>query len=460
MRERVIAKVPNPTVKALKLLDQEGRLLAKQCASPPKMSQVAFVNHYVGRKKERYRQAMISLEERPLQLPKEALVKAFVKPEKMNPGAKVNPPPRMIQSRNARFNIEIGVFLKPIEHELYRLRDKFGFNLIGKGLDPHARGDCLRKKWEAFRNPVCVSIDASRWDMHVSKGMLEVEHNFYRHIISDPWFDELLSHQLVNRVVTMNGIYYRTHGRRMSGDMNTALGNCVLMIMCVKVVMKQLKIRNYTMFDDGDDCLLIFEKDQLGKCLAGIKKEFLQLGHEVKVEGVAKRFTDILWCQQKPVFIGSQWIMVSDWRKNLSTALVGLKYFHDEGQAKYMAYSIGQCLLALNQGVPIIQKYGEVLCRFADKINVDILNSDWMYRVKPIIKLSGKHLGEFVPVEILGSTRSSFAEAFNVDPMEQLRIENKLDNMELGHLIEIGVEMFPGWSQELDVQTDPVMGMM
>lgn len=459
MRERVIAKVPQPTAEALKSLDREGRVLAKQCPHPPKMSQEAFVNHYVGRKKERYRLAVESLKNKPLQLPAEALVKAFVKPEKMDPGAKVNPAPRMIQARNARFNVEIGCFLKPIEHALYMLRDRFDLPLIGKGLDPHARGKYLREKWDKFSNPVCISIDASRWDMHVSVGMLDVEHKFYLRLIDDPWFRELLSHQMRNRVVTMNGIYYKTKGRRMSGDMNTALGNCALMILCVRVVMKKIGIRKYTMFDDGDDCLLIFEKKDLELCLRDMKKAFLELGHEVKIEGIAKEFSNITWCQQKPVNIAGDWIMVSDWRKNLSCALVGLRYFHDDGQAKYMAYSIGQCLLALNQGVPIIQKYGEVLCRFADKINVDILNSDWMYRVKPIIRLSGKHLGEFKPVEILGSSRSSFAASYGVDEVEQLRIENELEHMELGQLVDIGTEMFPGWIQEIDPLVDPVIGM-
>nr|WPR18376.1 MAG: RNA-dependent RNA polymerase [Chemarfal virus 178] len=457
MRERVLAEVPKPTTIAMKSLHREGRVLAMQCGRPDIMSYQAFVDSYVGKKKQRYQSALNTLRERPLQLPYEASVKAFVKPEKWSPVDKVNPAPRMVQARSPRFNVEIGVFLKPIEHELYKLTDRFGLPLVGKGLSPTERGMYLRHKWECFRNPVCVSIDASRWDMHVSREMLEVEHAFYLRIINNPWFARLLKCQLDNTVVTMCGLKYKTHGRRMSGDMNTALGNCCLMIMCVRYAMRVIGIRKYTIFDDGDDCLLLFERDHLELLTKSIGGCFNDLGHVVKIENIATQFEKIVWCQTQPVCVGGVWMMIREWKRALSNAVCGIEHFQDRRALCCLAFAIGQCFLALSPGVPIHQKMGEVLCRFTNVLDVNMLSGDWLYKVEPVLRAAKKKLGSFKPVEVQGSTRDSFALAFDCDHLQQMHIESVLDAMVFSDIVDVGVEMLPNWRQTLDLRCDPAL---
>lgn len=124
MRNRVLGRVPEPTRKGLSMLRAEARRIGRQLPSTPTMSVSSFVNHYSGKRRTRYEQAAKDLKARPLTLPRDAEISAFVKSEKFNPGGKVNPDPRMIQARNARYNIAVGVYLKPIEHELYRMKSE------------------------------------------------------------------------------------------------------------------------------------------------------------------------------------------------------------------------------------------------------------------------------------------------------------------------------------------------
>lgn len=447
IRERVIGAVPEPSRSGMQRLEAEARRFARTLPYIEPLSYTQFVQSYTGRKKTRYQNAVDSLLIKPLRLPGEAIISSFVKSEKFDPFSKKYPAPRMIQARNGRFNVEVGRFLKPMEHQLYRIRSKYGLPVLGKGLNNVQRGELLAEKISHYDKPLVLSIDASRFDQHVSLPLLKLEHNVYRAMNSDPWFLELLKCQEKNVCFTQGGWLYRTCGKRMSGDMNTASGNCLLMYLMTTVAMQYCGVTDYELFVDGDDTLIICHEDQERK-LAGMVPAFLEFGQEIKLENRATCIEDVVWCQAKPVKTESGWCMVANWRKVLSSMACGTKYWDESGTRYDMGYSVGQCLYSLYPGVPIIAEFARSLCK-RGKINRDIFESDMMYKIGNDRNLIGTLGYQEIPIEV----RNSFSLAFGLCPSKQLEIEGLLRDWSISDgLVYTRQQIREGWEIDPDFE--------
>jgi len=319
----------------------------------------------------------------------DAKVSAFVKAEKVS----LDDPsdfsdPRIIQCRSPRYNIPLASFLKPVEETLYALKrmpgQRGGANrrLIAKGLDQTERGKTILDKWRSFKDPVCISLDASRFDKHVSKEILEVEHSVYLRLYgNDPLLRKLLSWQLHNKGQTMvGGVKYFTKGRRMSGDPNTALGNCTVTLITTATALRALDISNYDLFDDGDDCLLFMEACDWNRIrvwngardttAALIKRVFLEFGFKLKIENVAYHWEDIVFCQSKVVLVsGDAPRFIRDYRKVLRQSACSHRHWPSRGNAAMWLAAVGMGDLVLHRGIPILQEYARYLLRCSRELN-------------------------------------------------------------------------------------------
>jgi hypothetical protein len=422
--------VPAPTQQGLLLLREQARRIGRFLPKVASQEWFEMPMMYAGAKRARYLAATEQLLSGSLSR-KDATVRMFVKFEKFNPG-KVNPDPRAIQFRSAKYCVALGKYLKSVEHALYALKGDGRIlpntRVIGKGLSMGERASLLRKKWEAFDCPIVVSLDASRFDMHVSRELLQIEHNVYLRMCNDRTFARLLSWQLDNKCISSLGLKYLARGRRMSGDMNTALGNCLLMVIMVSTIMRGHK---YDILDDGDDCLLIIEKDTLPFVLEKLPAMFLEFGHEIKIENIAEDFECVEWCQSRPVeystgkfkFVRLPW-------KVLSTALSGIKYVEANDKVRRrLVNTIGMAEMILNLGIPILQEYGIALMRNADTPLVqrfDDIDSLYYRLHRELKALNMKQLEKRDPQPITPDARWSFYRAFGITPDDQVVAEDFL----------------------------------
>nr|UYL94470.1 MAG: reverse transcriptase-like protein [Guiyang tombus-like virus 1] len=180
-----------------------------------------------------------------------------------------------------------------------------------KGYTVEKVGQIMAEKASRFKEPVFVGLDASRFDQHCSRDALEWEHSVYNQVFNCPRLAELLSWQLSNRgtAYTSDGkVKYVVEGCRMSGDMNTSMGNYLIMSSLCYVYCQEVGLRA-ELANCGDDCVLFLEASDLGK-LSSLPDWFTKMGYTMKVEKPVYNLEEIEFCQMHPVFTSRGWIMV------------------------------------------------------------------------------------------------------------------------------------------------------
>jgi hypothetical protein len=325
----------------------------------PHLSRTEFVNTYSGdgRQMRRYQAAADSLERLPLRRA-DAYLDTFVKCEKINFTKKIDPAPRVIQPRQPRFNVEFGRFIKPLEHAMYGhlARRLYGHPCVAKGFNAVDTARILKEKWAMFDRPVCVGMDASRFDQHVSVDALRWTHKVYQSCFPGCGeFRSLCDMMLHNRGIASakDATYrYEVDGCRMSGDMDTALGNCVLMCSMVWSYCHSLGIR-HQILDNGDDVVVIFETVDLPKFQAGVSGYFTSLGFTMVCEAPVFVLEQVEFCQTRPVFNGREYVMVRD-PSSIAKDLVCTVGTDD---IRPWLKAIGECGLSLTSGIPIFQAF-------------------------------------------------------------------------------------------------------
>lgn len=319
-----------------------------------------FVETYSGRKKTVYTNAVKSLRVKPLN-DRDSTLTVFLKAEKTNLSAKPDPPARIISPRNPRYNVEVGCYLKKMEHALYKgIKNVFGETTISKGLNSQQVGHLLETKWNRYSDPVAVGLDAVRFDQHISKAALEFEHNIYNRYWKCPKLRKLLLAQLNNRcfgTVLDGKLKYKTVGGRMSGDMNTGMGNCLIMCAMIHAYMKSLGVRKYSLINNGDDCVVIFEKRFLTRFSASLGRWFLAMGFNIKAEEPVYVLEQIEFCQTKPVWTPEGYIMVRNPKTAIAKDCISVKPLDNHKTYERWVSSVGQCGMSLTGGIPIFQNF-------------------------------------------------------------------------------------------------------
>jgi len=429
---RVAGPVPKPSDFGVELLYKASERIKDALPRTTANDIHAMPMRYSGNKRRRYEFAVDRFLMGGVHRT-DAYCKMFVKAERIDGESKVNPDPRAIQFRGAVYCVALGSYLHPIEHELY-LYDGASDGVpksrnIAKGLNSVDRARLLNQKLSHFVSPRIVGLDASRWDKHVAKVLLQLEHSIYLHSNPCRFFAYLLSLQLNNTVFSSLGIKYKVEGRRMSGDMNTALGNCLLMLIMLIACSMHLKIQRWDCLDDGDDCLVIVEASDVSTFCDAVEGIFLHFGMEMKVDPPVDSLHKIVFCQSNVIeHSPGDFKFVRHFRNVASKAMSGIRHWDDSTYRTRVLSAIGTCELVLNLGVPILQEFSLALLRNTG-IDVDVLQyapDGIRARASRDLKALGLTFSEVKPRPIQDCARSSFELAFGVSPNEQIDMERAL----------------------------------
>lgn len=386
-------------------------------------------NRYTGAKRRRYEQALHDFIHYGV-TKRDAVIKMFVKQERFNPNAKVNPDPRAIQFRESRYCVVLSSYLYPIEHQIYSFKGASNgvprSRNVAKGLNSVQRAELLLQKSEHFREPCFLGLDASRFDKHVSDKLLELEHLVYLKCNPDPLFRQLLSWQLRNFCVSNLGLAYKLLGRRMSGDMNTASGNCLIMLLMLIAYFMTKGSLKWDCLDDGDDVVVIIEKGSLPE-VSDLVEVFLSFGMEMKLESQEYHLEKVVFCRSNPIqFRLGRWKFVRDWRNVVSNALCGVRHWEEPTYRKRVLAAVGTCELVLNLGVPILQAFAMAIlrnCADGKAVDLNLATEGLRARTQRDLKMLGLDPKKLRAQPIDEVARASFHSAFGVCAFDQVRWE-------------------------------------
>lgn len=376
---------------------------------------------------------------------RDAGIGCFPKSEKTDFSSKNDPAPRAIQPRSPAYNLRLARFLKLNEHRIYEAIAEAAYvkgtmwrggrsPVVLKCYNPVERAEILHTKAMGFCNPVFLGLDASRFDQSVGRAALEWEHSLYEHMYAGQptarsELRVLLSHQLFNkgRVRLRDGgrIDYAVEGCRMSGDMNTALGNCLIMSSLVSGLLERLGVSG-DFINDGDDCVVILESRDLPKFENAVEEHFTSAGFSMKVEAPVSHLEQVEFCQCRPVWNGEHYIMVRDWRKAMNNDASGFGRWNQNDQIGYQLGAVGQCGGHMAVGIPILQSFYASM-RAAGKyrrVYEAIAETGFGRMAATMQRSTGLSLDALVPLrDITPRSRYSFWLAFGVFPEQQELME-------------------------------------
>jgi hypothetical protein len=361
---------PNPLIVENTLRHFRSRFLRAFGSCYPVTPQ-EFLGFYKGTKRQMYERAVKELDVRAYEA-RDAWLTTFVKAEKICLWLKPDPAPRVIQPRSPRYNVELGCYLRHIEHRCFDTIHKvftetfpcpYKGATVFKGLTADEGGEIISNIWGEFDKPVGIGMDASRFDQHVSKDMLEWEHSIYLSLYKGKDtrtpLRQLLRDQINNRGLARcpdGEVKYNVEGCRMSGDMNTSLGNCLIMCATVHEFMRSKKIHKYRLINNGDDCVLFVEKRELKHAMDGLPEYYTSLGFTMAVEKPVFVLEQVEFCQTNPIKVNGSYRMVRT-LNSITKDSYSLKQMDVGNIARDWVSAVGTGGLALNSGVPVLQPF-------------------------------------------------------------------------------------------------------
>lgn len=397
----------------------------------------------------------------------DAVLRSFVKFEK----CALDKAPRVINPRSPVYNLFLGRWLKQNEHSYFdAIAEAYDQDVVVmKGYDIRRTAELIQEVWYDVKNPIAIGGDASKFDMHVSRAALFYEHLFYimpycnsyaearalyRRVIveSKGWMSppsyysdvELLcwtlSLQLENtgKAYFVDGVLkFKMSGTRASGDLNTSLGNCLIMSAMTYCWSRKAQVP-VKLINNGDDCQYILEERHEKQWREGFNEFYERLGFRMVLEDTATDLESVEFCQSKPVYTADGIKMVRNPRTLVQKAsMCLLPIGEDIKTLKKWMMAVGTAEGSLAQGVPVLQDFSAALRRNGKRCTTKFMNN--------VLDKSGRFFGlqkDVRQLPITPAARVSFFLAFGITPHEQMVLEEHYRSWRMASTFGSPI---PGW---------------
>lgn len=395
-------------------------------------------------------------------------MRMFVKPDGVDYTMKVKGPPRAITYRDPRGALLLAGVALGLESVFYNteagdLLPNRG-PVFGKGRDSFDKARLILSNLEGFHRPCVLSVDASRFDRHISEALMRVKFEVMGAMTTAAG-QRILAMILEDylrpgSIRSSQGVVLRDAPVALrSGDMDTALGNNLVSWM-IHVAFNQfltgkwdaetmslveaavgesphLAPHNGAAIIDGDDVLLVFEHDVVPSVCSLLTPFFRQLGIDMRLDAMTCEVPEISWCQQQIIQIAPGVNrLVRHPRKVVSSALSGPAWTCGPKGRKARALAVGSCELVLNVGVPVLESFALALVREGQGgVAADIYGESPAYRARMEKKVRAEEVcyTRYAGVAITPQARVSFYAAFGMHPDVQMELEQLWAGWKLDH---------------------------
>lgn len=232
---------------------------------------------------------------------------------------------------------------------MFSFVEEDGTRIFAKGRNLQQRAQDIIDICNKFQDPIIISTDHSKFDSFVNVDHLRAIHRFYLKCFPSWQLQFLLSKQINNRGMSIQGLKYHVRGTRMSGDYDTSLGNCLLNYFVLSSWLRECGIVG-KLYIDGDDAVVVIDKSDKHKVN---KNLFCKYGFETKVE--FETLDNFEFCQAKLIRSDPP-ILARDPVKVMSNLQVCLKRYSPSQWPSLLQGKI-ICEFWANQGVPYICSY-------------------------------------------------------------------------------------------------------
>jgi len=384
----------------------------------------------------------------------DAELRSFVKFEKCD----LTKAPRVINPRSPVYNLCLGKFLKKNEHAYFdAIAAAFDQErVVFKGMDCLQSATAMEHEWDQMNDPVAIGGDASKFDMHVSLEALTYEHlmyirpyvgsllearSIYERVIEEDFstmtyhteVEELcwlLSQQLHNLGTAYfddGKLKFQMRGTRASGDLNTSLGNCLIMSAMTKAwsITTGVHVR---LINNGDDCVYIVEREDERRWRDGFEEFYRNLGFRMVLEPTVDEFEQIEFCQSKPCRTIEGLKMVRNPLTLVTKGTMCLVPIPHFNQLRKWMMAVGVAEGSLGRGVPVVQAFARAMRRngkrcSARHIGLAYHQSTRVYHADLCVN----------DLQITDVARLSFYNSWGITPDEQICLEKYYDSYQIAH---------------------------
>jgi len=345
------------------------------------------------------------------------LIKAFVKDE----AYKEYKQARGIYSRSDAFKTLFGPICKLIENELYK-NDKFA-----KHIPVEQKPRQIMERFGIYQGAVgpglkqrIIGTDFTAFESHFTPEIMDhIEFILYDYMTQDlPEHKQFMGmcHRVIagtNRIA-FHDIHLSLKACRMSGEMNTSLGNGFTNLMIFLYL-----TRNCTNVDcliEGDDCLGVYFGEELRL------QDYEDLGFTVKIDYyISANLAS--FCGQ--VFDLESLTVITDPIKIImNTSWSHAKYVHSNPKTrKQLLRSKAMSCLAQYPGCPVVQEFSNYLMRMTHGVKRRVDSSESYYRQGEIRNEKFEHK------DVSLTSRQLMSDVFNVTIDEQIQLELYFKNL-------------------------------
>jgi hypothetical protein len=257
----------------------------------------------------------------------------------------------------------------------------------------------------------------SRYEAHINPELMALEHMIYNHMCRSPELRRLLRAQAKSKGSMEVGIKYSMQGRRLSGDMNTACGNAILMILMVGTCMQNVQYP-FRIYDDGDDCLLFVPYSNVDEVRERVMTWFLRFGVTLKVEHVARVLEEVQFCQARPVYWGDGvGVLTPNPYKVMSQMYSGVKYGRSPKLDNRLLRTTADCCIHVYHGMPVLHAFHDLVYR-STRVTAKSAYQDGAFEFWANANKAIKHQHS-----VDDAVRLSFWQAYGISPTEQRLME-------------------------------------
>lgn len=401
-----------------------------------------------GRKQLEYSRAVAKLNAEGLQRT-DSHIKMFLKFEKDVRSDKPSRIPRVISPPSTKFLVELGRYVKRVEHRIYEAIDElFGESVVVKGRNASEVGKIIADHWNSFTDPVALDCDVEKLDRSFDQEMLSMTHEPIVAMFSgadQELVSTLLKTQLKPKVsgrVDDGFFSYDVSGTLTSGQPNTSLAGVLAVCGILWTVRERTNIR-FKVVDAGDDFTVFCEgKDKL-RLWVELENSFNEHGFVLTRSSFRMELEEIEFCQSHPISVGGEIRLVRNARSSAIKDVTSTKPIDQIGTFCGWVNAVGQSGMAQHAGVPVAQSYYAMMIRSAQHQLRNLrLSARKMKKVRNLVRRFELEDGGLKwwskgmknqPSEITWQSRVSYYLAFGISPTDQILLEERYDNMTLRH---------------------------